>query len=415
MIYFPLIFFLVFFFSVYKRNGFDVSAFIVLLYIITSFFAIVLFSQDVDYVYGNYSTFDVSFIPTIVYCFMIGLCILPITTYGSNKPRALKQISHIKLFNIITSIYFLVFVALLIIFAEDLVFRFVFGDLGELRDLAYEGELLNAQDKFTGPLRFVSTIFTLLGDGAFFMLVFFFYSVCALKNSNLKNIAILLSSLSPVILGFVNIDRSKTAFWIICFAISFVLFRPYIPKERMKFFKKLSFVVLGVLFLYLISVTISRFGDMDEGTKGGLLSYLGQPFINFCEIWNKVDIQTFHTERILPLTNYILGNDGSALANELRAMYTRTGVHLNVFFSFVGMFLVDLGQIGAILLPPLLCVVSQSIVNKVRYRSYVSLDSFILVFGLSCLLGCGIITYFYSTMSRTLSLIFFFIIARKLR
>lgn len=415
MIAIPLLFFLFFFLHVYQKNGFDVAAFIIGLYVITSFFGLILFNQDYEYLYGNYSEFEVSLIPALIYCLMIGICITPVVSYNSNKNRKISVIKNKKMFNFITNIYFAVFVALIVIFAEDILFRLLFGDLGELRDMQYAGELLNAQDKFSGPLRFVSTIFTLLGDGAYFMLVFFFYSLSALDNSNIKNISILISSLSPVVLGIVNIDRSKATFWIILFIMSFIMFRPYIPEGKRHFFRRITIVVMVALLLYLGSVTISRFGDMEGGTSGGLLSYIGQPFINFCEIWNKVYDQNIHTQRLFPLTNFLLGNDTSALIDEIMSMYYKTGVHLNVFFSFVGMFLVDFGHLGAIFIPLMIFFLSQSVINKIRYNNVADLHSFIVLFSVSAILSCGIITYFYSTMPRVVSLILFLILSKKIK
>lgn len=415
MIFIPFLVFSFFLINVLKKNGIDLSAYLIVLYLITSFLAIVLYFQDFDYLYGNYSTFEITIVPTFVYCGMIMLCIVPFIMYNTNKPRNLRKISNVKLFNLVTSVYFVVFIGLLVIFAEDIVFRIAFGDLGELRDMQYAGELTNAQEKFSGPLRYLSTVFTLLGDGAFFMIVFFFYSICALNNSVKKNITILLSSLSPVVLGFINIDRSKTTFWIILFVLSFVMFRQYIPKGQKAFLRKLGIVLFAILGIYLFGVTISRFGDMDEGAGGGALSYIGQPYLNFCEIWNKVNIQDIHTERILPFTNFLLGNDISKIGEDIRAMSRTSGVHLNVFFSFVGMFLVDLGQIAAMFIPIVLFLLMTAAVNRIQGRKYANLYSFTLIFGLATILGCGIITYFYTTMARTISFFLFMFLSKKIK
>lgn len=415
MIFVPFLVFSFFLVKVLKRNGFDLSAYLISLYLITSILAIFLYSQDFDYLYGNYSTFEISIVPTIVYCGMIMLCIVPFIMYNTNKPRTLRKISNVKLFNLITTVYFFVFIGILVIFAEDIVFRIAFGDLGELRDMQYAGELTNAQEKFTGPLRYLSTVFTLLGDGASFMIVFFFYSICALNNSVKKNVTILLSSLSPVVLGFITIDRSKTTFWIILFVLSFIMFRQYIPKEQKVFLRSLGIVLFAILGIYLFGVTISRFGDMNEGAGGGALSYIGQPYLNFCEIWNKVNIQEVHTERVLPFTNFILGNDISKIGEDIRAMSNASGVHLNVFFSFVGMFLVDLGQLAAIFIPFLLFLLMISVVNKTQGRNYTNLYSFTLVFGFATILGCGIITYFYTTMARTISFFLFLFLSKRIK
>lgn len=83
-------------------------------------------------------------------------------------------------------------------------------------------------------------------------------------------------------------------------------------------------MVGSILVLYLAFVTISRFGERDEGAFGGLLCYLGQPFINFCKIWDNIWMDNWYTQRALPLTNYLfMNNNGSETTLYVNDVYQK--------------------------------------------------------------------------------------------
>ena len=410
LLFFPFIFFLLLFFAIVKRNGFDISACITLMFLTTSFFGAILGSYDYEFKYGNYSTVEINLLPCLFYCFMIGLCIYPFFLYKSNKPRPLKRIKNETFFDVIVYTYIVTFFVLIAIFWQDILFRIAFGDMDTLRQMQYNGQLQNALDRGGGVIRVIGGLLTIVGDGAYFMIPFFFYSICKLKKGALYNFLLLLSSISPVLLGFINIDRSKTAFWILLFILSFVMFRPYIVTKRQKrFLRTMIFSVVGMLLFYLAVVTISRFGERDEGTTGGLLCYLGQPFINFCSIWDNIESDHFFSTRVMPLTSYfITGDTGTEQVLELvESTLQKTGIHINVFFSFLGMFLVDTGHFGVVLISLLLFLVTLKVLNIYKLKNEQTLASIVVVCAFATIFQCGIVTYFYTTVGRALSFWFF--------
>jgi len=288
--------------------------------------------------------------------------------------------------------------------------------MGELRQMQYAGLLSNALDTKGGIIRVVGGFFTIIGDGAYFLIPCFFYSLCVLKKSRLYLFSILLGSITPVLLGFINIDRSKTAFWMCLFILSFFMFRKHIiTKEQKKVLKQMFSIVGGLLLFYLAIVTISRFGERDEGTSGGLLVYLGQPFINFCNIWDNIDTNHFFVSRVMPLTTFALyGSSGTEkVIDYVMTSASVSGLHLNVFFTFVGMFLVDMGHFAAILIPVFLFLVINRITETYRPKKYVTLSSIIVIFAFAAILQCGIIIYFYTTVPRALAFWFFILYSRR--
>lgn len=416
MLYIPFIFFSFLLYKIIKKNGFDVSACITSMYVVISFFSIILGHDDHEYPYGNYSKVEISFIPTFVYCSTIGLCIYPFYKYNSNQERTLKKIRDTRFLDVIVYGYLFVFIFLIAVFWKDILFRIAFGDLGELRNMQYAGQLSNALDTKGGIIRVIGGLFTVIGDGAYFLIPCFFYSLSTLRKSRLYMFFILLGSLTPVILGFIGIDRSKTAFWICLFILSFFMFRKYlVTKEQKKILMQMFAVVGSFLLFYLAAVTISRFGERDEGTSGGLLVYLGQPFINFCNIWDNIDTNHFFFSRALPLTTFALyGSSGTEeLVDYIISSYSRSGLHLNVFFTFIGMFLVDMGHFAAIIVPILLFLIINKVTESFRPKKFVTLSSMIVLFAFATILQCGIVTYFYTVVGRALSFWFFIFYSRR--
>ena len=390
----PVVHFLLLFIYIIRRNGFDISAGMVSLYLITSLAGLILGNLDMDFNYENYSRIEIELLPILVYCLCITICIFPFILYNSNKKRELRQIKNIDFFSKIVYVYLFVFIFLIILFFDQLIFMFFYGDLGEMRDMTYAGELTTAIDRLSGLPKKIAGIMTIFGDGAYMMIPFFFYSFTRLNKSTRFNFLILISSLSPVLLGIVNVDRSKTTFWILLFFLSFLFFRQYIVTKKQKRIIKIFCLIVGsALLLYLAAVTISRWDDTDQGILYNVLCYLGQPVINFCNIWSNLPDDHFFIHRIFPFYS-LMGGSFDEIKDFTISVYSQTGVHVNVFFSFVGMFLVDMGHFAAVILPIIIALFELSILNKARFKRTVGMKDMLIVFALGSMVQCGIITYY---------------------
>jgi oligosaccharide repeat unit polymerase len=382
----------------------------------TSFASALLGNYDVQFDYLNYSKVEISIIPAFLYCFLISICIYPFYIFNSNKRRKIKKIQNEKLFDYIVYFYFFVFVTLLVVFWKDAIFRLSYSDLNELRMMNYSGNLDNVTDNLSGITRVIVGLISKFGECSYFMFFFFFYGVCFLKRSKAFLMMAFLSTLSPVLLGIIGIDRSQTVWWIAILFLCYILFRPYILTESAKkLVKKLAIVALSLTLSYLAIVTISRFGERDTGSSGNFLNYLGQPFINFCLIWDKVWTDDFITNRLLPFTNYvILGNPTTQISDYLQKTYLSSGVHLNVFFSFVGFFLVDLGHVAAVVFPLLMYVIFRQVIPSNK-GGYIGFPKLFLVFALGIIIQCGIVTYFYTSLARTMSFVLFLLLVKEIQ
>ena len=158
-----------------------------------------------------------------------------------------------------------------------------------------------------------------------------------------------------------------------------------------------------MIVVYLALVTISRFGERDSGTEGGLLVYIGQPIINFCNIWDNLWTDNITTVRVLPITNFILGQ---------KPLDSDYGVHINVFTSFVGVFLIDIGHLGAILIPLFISFVTSLFLRSYKNSLTLTLRMSIIIVGIGTIVQCGIIGYYYITVGRVFTFFMFLFLSR---
>lgn len=410
MVVVPFLYFFLLFVCIFYKNGFDVAALMTSVYAFISFCAIPLALQNYDYIV-DFSTINISFGATIVYCGLLTLTILPFISYNSNRPRKLVT-CDITLFNIISYTFIIVFFILLLLYAVQIIFVIMSGDLGELR-VEQNANKTSITAQFSGPLRTVAGITTLLAHGGYYMIVFFFYSICALNKSKLFNILLFLSSTSPIILGILNIDRSKTIYWLLLFALSYVMFKQFIVTPRQKnIIRRMGVFILVAAGAYLLAVTVSRFGERDYGTEGGLLIYAGQPFLNFCNMWDNLWIDVWNTKNIFPTFHYLFGSDGMHAS---RSVYVLTNLHLNVFFTFLGFFLREVGHGGMLIAVSLIILLFSITLKKMKKSSNFTISSAILFFMMATIVQCGCFSYFYSSVDCSLNLWLFIFLSYLLR
>src|SRR5690606_31930588 len=126
------------------------------------------------------------------------------------------------------------------------------------------------------------------GGASVIMLLFYFYSICFLNKSRYFNAIILLSSTTIIIIGILGVDRSKSFYWILTYGFMMALFWRHMSKRIRKQIFIVSLVLVSLVVVYIASVTVSRFEGRSSGTEGGIISYAGQPYINFCLFFDEV-------------------------------------------------------------------------------------------------------------------------------
>lgn len=406
MVAVPFIYFL--FLLIYvlkKKKRFDISAYLISIYLISAFFSILI---DVfDYRSLDTSNYQISVLPTIMYCTLLTMVFYPfikmkrinMDMYYNKEP---------KLFNFISYFYIVAFIITFIFSINIIIKIFIFNDFNEIRNMLYRGDsqefsVLSNINPIYKPIFLLFDIFSSL---SFIMLIFYFYSICFLKKPKWFNTLLLISSTTIILNGIIGIDRSKVIYWLIVYGFCFILFKDYLTKKSKKNLYIVSGIIISFLLFYFISVSNSRFGESDSGTSGGLIAYAGQSFINFCFFFDNHPYNGFTLQSIFPVF-YKIFIDNNLLGNtQLQALMTaQTGVEHGIFNVFFGELSASSGNFVGIIYVIFYFLILNIIVRYVNKDFY----GLLLIFLLISIPMLGIFSHFYADFSRMFVFIVFLI------
>lgn len=397
MIYIPFIWFLTIFIRIYLKRGLDVSAYATLLFAVTSFFSIVLYNTPAGAEYSDYP----SLLPTIIYCLGNFLIILPLYKFDSSHIKQVV-INNEKTLIILTYVFFIAFVLGIILRWRTLVFISL-ADWETLRGMAVKGEL--DFDMHTGIPAFLRLLSSVIGCASSVMIPIFFISLCYLKRSALFNFMALLGSANVIVDGVIWFDRSSTFKWLLLVSLCAILFWKQMPKKSQKRAVPVLFVTMGIAVVYFIMVTTARFGNSDSGSQNEVARYAGQPYLNFCHIYDKMDNREGVTTKYLFPTFHakVLGDYKGNVPRQ-EELTLRTGIECGVFYSVLGSFVLDANQIGPFLYVILYLFAANIIVKRRRKRT-IGITQLLACFFLMQIPVFGIIAYAYTTMYTKILLI----------
>jgi len=408
MIALPFVYFvLLLIYTMIRNKGYDVGAYMVSLYAITSFFAILIDAFNLRP--PELVNYQIGILPAFMYCFLITICILPFILYSSKRIGYI-QLGNEFIFKLIIYLYFTIFIVNVIMGFSTMV-DILKGDLGALRQALRHGELEHVID-ISGPLKPLLVFFNMLGSLSVFMLIPFFYSLRYLKKPIWFNLVILCSSFPILISGILGIDRSKFIIWGFSFCFMLVMFYQHLDKRKKRQIKILTIILAGAMVAYLTSVTISRFGDSSYynssvgGTEGGVITYAGQPYLYFCYFFDNIQHQDLSLQRILPLTYKLFVNNGidsTVALNE--EILRKTGITVSVFPSFIGDIVSNSGILISVLFTAAYALLALK-TNNITTTKVLSYNVLFYYFAVGLIPVFGIFVYIYDSFSKTFALLF---------
>lgn len=241
-----------------------------------------------------------------------------------------------------------------------------------------------------------------------------FYSLTIQRLSKKYTMLLFVGTFSGLISNILAAGRSGFIFWAISLGACYLFFIPFMrSKEKKKI--RLLFVIMGGLFLiYLVGVTISRFGDSSGGSQDSLISYGGQSFINFAYFWDTFTCPIPTLQNVLPLTYYMAGSVVGS-ANEIQEILSMsTGEALGVFYTYIGQIATSSNNIVAIIYCVIFAIFFRIVLKNKRALIWDIRKSFMYLLGTSVLF-LGLFGHYYSDWSRTLAVILFFILLSFLK
>ena len=345
MIAVPFIYFSIFFLVMYyKQKSFNIGSYILLIYIVTSFFAIMI---DVLGLYGNYGVSMLrkfNLLPTFTYCLLLTITILPFFKFRSDKIQKIT-LQNPQLFDLVSYFFMIVFVVVIVSTGADIL-ALRGQDLGSVR-INFYNDMHEVSDESIPLYMYVPNIMSRFYP---IIMLFFFYSFTFLKRKMWFNLGLFLSTFSMLINSILTAARTQVIFWLLLFFLFYFLFKPHLTKERNRKLITLFAVFGSVIILYLGAVTVSRFEERhDNGTVNSLVGYTGQMFINYCDVFENYRCKEITIDRIVPITSkYILEND-FVVAQYRDLIEYESGVTVNVFFTFLGDAMLDFSRAGMII------------------------------------------------------------------
>lgn len=408
-IYLPLIFFSVILFIVYMKRGVDISTYTIALYVITSFFAVVIFNT------GNspYST-PPSIISSIVYCGLIGICLLPVYKFDSKKIVDF-HIDNIKIINYVTYFYFFSFIVYLLLYWQDILFVLSFGDWEALRNMISDGDSI-AENRYSGIFGILMKIIGIFNTVSFIMIPIFFVYITCVENSRKFAVMALLSSLSVLLIGILNCDRSTTFRFILLLGFNLVFFWPLLNKQKKKRIVPVVFTVLGLCIVYMASVTKGRFEDSRMGVENSVINYAGQPYIHFAYMYDNMDNKEgFNTHYMFPAIHTWIIGDYKGNTTRQKEVSASSGIECGVFYTFLGSFLIDANQPGPYVFVFVYLLLANILSRRRKSSEVITFNEFIENYFLFIIVVFGIISYPYTSPGHTVAIILLLLLFNKVR
>lgn len=413
MVAVPFIYFsILFVYVVKKKKTFDVSAYLISIYLVSSAFSIIIDIYELrSTVTYNY---NISLIPTVLYCFLLTIVFYPFIKMPSLSKLDIVPIKP-KFFNAISYLYIFSFI-IICFFSLNNVIQILNGDMGLMRLAISRGEegtsLFTNAPAFFRPFLLISSIFTSM---SMIMLLFYFYSLCYLKKSKLFNILLFLSSTSIIIIAILGVDRSKVIYWMLSYVFMLILFWKKLTAKQHKNIIYTSLIMLSFLLAYFLVLTFSRFENSDTGADGSIFSYAGQSFINFCYFFDMHPYQGFTLQKVFPLFYKLFIDNGINSSGEINVLMTyKTGVQHGIFNTFIGDILMSSNSVIAILYCLIISRLSFHFL-KFKKNNKVNFSHFILLFCFYSIPLLGLFSHFYNNYSRVFCFLFFVYYAFSLR
>lgn len=392
MIFVPLVFFTVL--AIYwwrKHGGFDVCVYMSALYAFTSLMAVVIVLGGMLGAGGiafDDSDLELGFTPTLLYCFFIGLAMLP---FSLIYKRDLKCI-NVRMPLILDALCVILMLEALLNFylVADSTLEILSGDLSTVRSDHYEGILSPAEVKVQS-MPAILRFFYYFNASTILALPIWFFNLTCRKVNWIFNTLLLLTSLSMPLAGIQVADRTECVFYALMFIFCYILFSKFITRKVKRYISWIGCCLAAVVITYLFVVSVARFEDREGGTGQSMVQYAGQGYLNFCFFWENGKFEYISPEREFPLTWFYAFHVNNS--PERRAERSgEQGFFMSVFASFIGDIMLDLSPIGMVIWV-LFYFMACCLIIKSAHRKEMDISEVLVIFVAAVVPTFGIFYY----------------------
>lgn len=410
MIGLPFLFFFIWTIISFRKHGISIGTYVLSIYTLSSLCSILIDSMNL-YEKNSVPDLEVGFFAPLLYIFLLFFCLKPIYSIGkiSILPPTIRAE---RLLKFISVCYLFMFIIVLSVSYERIIFVIASESLANIRNEQYTGDAVSFYDYLTGFKRYVCAIFSVISQSSYIMLLVFFYLMAYSKCSFLYKISAFVGSMTPLLISINIADRSTYFYWMIMLGFSLVLFYKSLPANSKRVIFILIILALSVILFYFISVTNSRFGERDNGSIGGLILYAGQSFHNFCKFVNYLDPPNTLNIIFPNITTYIFNGDNYfSLAHKIEA---QQHIALCVFPTFLGIIYSVSGFFVTFAFIAIFIIIGKRF-EVVLKNNVVKIGNVIEFWCWAIIPSIGIITYFYLNSGGTTALIIWLILSRLIK
>ena len=260
-------------------------------------------------------------------------------------------------------------------------------NLSDIRNNYYQGGVDSIGDGTL--LSLVANVFVYV---SFIIPVLFFYFLSYKKYFIV--FLLFIASLNLPMSGLVIGEREAVLKWVANYIFAYLFFRNTLePSYRKKILRLLVFLSIPFL-LYLVLMTISRFGERDGGALLSIVGYSGLAPFNFSEFTTIIGGQELYGK----LCFGFLFPENVALKGPIND-YIQADFFLNVFAGIPGSFILDFGVFTIIVL----CLISILLICLLRKKWDVihnkySFSQMLVVMSIYQVLFMGIFYYDFSNI-----------------
>ena len=377
-----------------KHRTIDLAVYISALFTLTSFCCVLMVMGGFMNQRGGGVLVDgwepnFGIIPTIIYCGLITLTIIP---FSFIRPEKLEHIGNIHRYTLLAFSLLIILQGFIIYYlVGEFLSDLLNGDFRELKNMGYAGDITPADAKMlTMPMPvqmlFYTSFTTLLG------IPLFFYYACVEKRSLWLCSPLLIISISTILRGMLSADRTEIIHYGLMFMFSIVFFQRFITKKIRNFLVVSCVPVMAIGIAYIVAVSVSRFENEEEGAGGSMLEYAGQSYVNFCYFYDNHDSGLFYVEREFPMTSYFVFKSQYVDTKEERS--AKEGFFVGVFASHIGSWFLDTGLIGCTIICILFALIC-CLVIKWYNRTEYDIADVIMIYTLGAIPTFGIFYYRY--------------------
>ncbi len=402
------------------RNGrvFGAVSFIICVYVFMGLSGIAL------YLFFEYRELHpVQIEPMIFLSLCLCIAFYGIFSYSDRRHRILiienvALLRRLEAFQIITSV---VAIAFFLPFALNA----LSGNVGENRwNLGQIEEQL-------GSHGLINTIMSLAGNLFFLSILLAFVNFSTLGRGGSARRAKILLVLSSVYVVYTSAYVSRDGFvsWVFLFTFLYLFFRDFMPGAGRRWVKRMALVIALPALIAFSVITMSRFSSQDSSVlaeDGSLLKWLlvysGSQVFNFNDqylIDAPPTMGLVYFKEVVKLADVATGAARQPLVNEdWWENYTAYGVEPWSFQTFVGSFVLDLTNWGALLLTMGIAVCTRASLRKQAKTGVFDFSNLLYFLLLSQIVLQGVFYYrqfstFYAQIATILIAISFRLLRRE--